>query len=84
MHLATEQSVKAFLQEKHINSMIWPENSSNLNPIENLWWKLKNMVHDRAPSCKADLSTAIRESWNRLDEEYSLMFEKHERLDIFR
>ena len=39
MHLATEQSVKAFLLERHINSMTWPANS--LNPIENFWWREK-------------------------------------------
>ena len=50
--------------------MTWPANSPDLNPIENLWWKLKKIVHDKAPSCKADLSTAIGESWNQLDEEY--------------
>lgn len=33
--------VKAFLQERHINSMTWPANSLDLNPIGNLWWKLK-------------------------------------------
>ena len=47
------KSVKAFLQEKRISSMTWPGNSPDVNPIENLWWKLKKMVHDRAPSCKA-------------------------------
>lgn len=62
--------VKAFLQERHINSMTWPANSLDLNPIGNLWWKLKKLVHDKAPSCKADLSTVIREGWNQLDEEY--------------
>ncbi len=64
------KSVKAFLQERHINSMTWPANSPDLNPVENLWWKLKKLVHDKAPSCKADLSTAIQQSWNQLDEAY--------------
>ena len=31
----------------------------------------KKLVHGKAPSCKADLSTAIPESWSQLDEEYS-------------
>ncbi len=30
----------------------------------------KKLVHGKAPSCKADLSTDIQESWNQLDEEY--------------
>uniref|UniRef100_A0A8C1VER9 Uncharacterized protein n=1 Tax=Cyprinus carpio TaxID=7962 RepID=A0A8C1VER9_CYPCA len=46
------------------------QNSLDLNPIENVCWKWKKLVHDKALSCKADLSTAIEESWNQLDEEY--------------
>ncbi|KAF7709014.1 hypothetical protein HF521_018071 [Silurus meridionalis] len=66
------KSVKTFLQERHIMSMAWPANSPDLNPIENLWWKLKKMVHDKAPTCKADLATAIRQSWRQIDEVYCL------------
>uniref|UniRef100_A0A3Q2YTH0 Uncharacterized protein n=1 Tax=Hippocampus comes TaxID=109280 RepID=A0A3Q2YTH0_HIPCM len=36
------------------------ENKSDLVPIEILWWKLKKMVHDMAPNCKADVTKAIR------------------------
>jgi DDE superfamily endonuclease len=66
------KTVKTFLEERHIRSMSWPANSPYLNPIENLWWKLKKMVHDKAPTCKADLATAIRESWSQIGEEYCL------------
>lgn len=37
-------------------------NSPNLNPTENLWWKLKKMLKDKAPACEAELVTALRES----------------------
>ncbi|CAJ0922248.1 unnamed protein product [Ranitomeya imitator] len=30
------------------------------------------MVHDKAPTCKTDLATAIRESWSQIDEDYCL------------
>lgn len=65
------KTVKAFLGERLIQSMSWPANSPDLNPIENLWWKLKKMVHSKAPTCKDDLATAIKESWHQIDEEYS-------------
>uniref|UniRef100_A0A3Q2ZAS5 Tc1-like transposase DDE domain-containing protein n=1 Tax=Kryptolebias marmoratus TaxID=37003 RepID=A0A3Q2ZAS5_KRYMA len=66
------KTVKTFLEERHIRSMSWPANSLDLNPIENLWWKLNKMVHDKAPTCKADLATAIRESWSQIAEQYCL------------
>uniref|UniRef100_A0A3Q2ZWT6 Transposase Tc1-like domain-containing protein n=1 Tax=Kryptolebias marmoratus TaxID=37003 RepID=A0A3Q2ZWT6_KRYMA len=56
----------------NVMSMSWPSNSPYLNPIENLWWKFKKMVHDKAPTCKADLATAIRERWSQIAEEYRL------------
>lgn len=70
------KSVKTFLQERHIMSMAWPANSPDLNSIENLWWKLKKMVHDKAPTCKADLATAIRQRWRQTDEVYCLSLVK--------
>ncbi|CAJ0921952.1 unnamed protein product [Ranitomeya imitator] len=66
------KTVKPFLEKRHIRSMSWPANSPDLNPIEDLWWKLKKMVHDEAPTCKADLATAIRESRSQIDEESCL------------
>uniref|UniRef100_A0A3Q3AFG1 Tc1-like transposase DDE domain-containing protein n=1 Tax=Kryptolebias marmoratus TaxID=37003 RepID=A0A3Q3AFG1_KRYMA len=57
------KTVKAFLGERHIQSMSWPANSPDLNSIKNLWWRLKKMVHKKAPTCKADLATAIKEIW---------------------
>lgn len=67
MHLATEQSVKAFLQERYINNDT-ARNSPDLNPIKNSWWKSKSLVNEKAPSCKADMLTAIQESWFSLME----------------
>lgn len=53
-------------------SMSWPAKSTNLNPIEHLWWKLKKMIHDKAPTCQANLAKAIRENWRQIDEEFCL------------
>lgn len=70
------KKVKDFLQERSISSMTWPANSPDLNPIENLWWKLKKLVHQKAPHCKADLLNAIRQSWNEVDTEQCLSLVK--------
>lgn len=68
MHLAIE-GITVFLQKKNISSMTWSANSLDINPNENLWWKWKNkLIHDKAPSCIADLSTAFHGSLNQLDE----------------
>lgn len=37
--------------------LAWPTNSLDHNPINNLWWKLKKIVNDEAPTCKDDLGT---------------------------
>uniref|UniRef100_A0A3Q3AY27 Tc1-like transposase DDE domain-containing protein n=1 Tax=Kryptolebias marmoratus TaxID=37003 RepID=A0A3Q3AY27_KRYMA len=66
------KTVKAFLGERPIQSMSWTANNPDLNPIENLWWRLKKMVHKKAPTCKADLATPIKESWHQIDAEYCL------------
>lgn len=57
-----------FLQESLINSVTQPANSPDLSPIEDLCWKLKIMIHDKTPSCKADLSSAIWDTWNLIDD----------------
>lgn len=62
------KDMKTFLEERHIISATWPANILNLNPTENVWWKLKKMVFDKTPTCNADLVTAITESWSRTDE----------------
>ncbi|KAL7839857.1 hypothetical protein SRHO_G00265150 [Serrasalmus rhombeus] len=35
-------------------------------------WKLKKMPNDKDATCKADLATAVTESWRWIDEEYCL------------
>uniref|UniRef100_A0A672GWU0 Tc1-like transposase DDE domain-containing protein n=1 Tax=Salarias fasciatus TaxID=181472 RepID=A0A672GWU0_SALFA len=64
------KTVKVFPGERRIQSMSWPADSPDLNPNENLWWKLKKKkLHSKAPTCKDDLETAIEESWQQIDEE---------------
>ena len=55
--------VSEFLKEKKIKVLDWPNNSLDLNPIENLWEVLKNKVADKQPSSAKDLEDAIKEVW---------------------
>ena len=36
--------VKQFLTENHIKILDWPGNNPDLNPVENVWSKMKNLV----------------------------------------
>ena len=49
---------------KHgVDVMDWPGNSPDLNPIENLWQRLKILVAKEKPSNKTKLIEAIIKSW---------------------
>ena len=39
----------------------WPGNSPNLNPIENLWAKMKYLVSEKQPSSGKALINTIKE-----------------------
>lgn len=47
----------------------WPSNSSDLNPIENLWHILRSRIRKRKyqPRTRKDLIEALQEEWARLD-----------------
>ncbi|KAF2193207.1 hypothetical protein K469DRAFT_552631, partial [Zopfia rhizophila CBS 207.26] len=45
----------------------FPANSLDLNPIENLWNKLKDAVSRRRPRSKEELREVIVEEWAKID-----------------
>jgi len=55
--------IKTFLAENRIKVLDWPGNSSDLNPIENLWTNMKNKVAEKRPSSAKDLVKVIKEVW---------------------
>ena len=43
--------------------MDWPAQSTDLNPIENLWDQIKTMVQEQNPTSVKELWTAINSAW---------------------
>ena len=59
----TAKIVKARFDKNGIDVMDWPGNNPNLNPIENLWHRLKILVAKEKPGNKVKLMEAIVKSW---------------------
>ena len=49
--------VKQFFTENHVKILDWHGNSPDLNPIENLWSKMKNLVSKKQPGSSSKLKS---------------------------
>jgi hypothetical protein len=58
-------------RENGINRMVWPAQSPDLNPIENVWAVMKLNVRKEKPTTVKALVRAIRREWEGLSEEYA-------------
>ena len=65
------KTVTQFLESKKIQTLDWPGNSTDMNPIESLWTVLKDRVSEKQPTSAMELETAIKEVWaSELSAEY--------------
>lgn len=62
----TAKICKEWFKNKGIHILPWPGNSPDLNPIENLWRRLKVLVQKKRPSNKTQLIEAIIDSWHHV------------------
>ncbi|KAI4891859.1 hypothetical protein NFI96_010937 [Prochilodus magdalenae] len=62
----TARITKEWLRKKHIKVLEWPSQSSDLNPIENLWRELKLHISQRQPRNLADLEKICVEEWAKI------------------
>ncbi|GFX12770.1 transposable element Tc3 transposase [Trichonephila clavipes] len=56
------------LETENIQSMSWPANSPDLQPIEHVWDMIGRQfsAHSHPPSSIAELKRSLQEAWNRL------------------
>ena len=67
-HMAIHQSLifmhdGAPYQKNHIKILEWPENSPDLSLIENLWFKIKDLVSQKHPEFSSELVKVIKKVW---------------------
>jgi transposase len=70
----TAKSVKEWIQNQEFKTMVWPAQSPDLNPIENLWSQLKRRLnkYDSPPKGINELWERIQETWNNIQPETCL------------
>ena len=66
----TANVCKDWLNSENIELLTWPSQSPDLNPLENLWSRLKKDIASEKITNKADLVDALKKCWNSIDQGY--------------
>ena len=63
------KAVKEWLREQPFEVLEWPAQSPDLNPIEHLWWHLKNRLskYEMPPMGMLELWERVEEEWDQID-----------------
>jgi transposase/predicted transcriptional regulator len=62
----TSKKTKSFTDQQNIKILDWPPNSPDLNPIENIWFILKNAIEKRFPKNLEELKRFAVEEWGKI------------------
>ncbi|MGH0158058.1 UNVERIFIED_CONTAM: hypothetical protein FKN15_049200 [Acipenser sinensis] len=54
------------MEDHQIKTLSWPAQSSDLNPIENLWNVIKRKMDGHKPSNKAELLEFLHQEWYKV------------------
>ncbi len=65
----TAKGTKSWFNDHGVTVLDWPANSSDLNPIENLWVIVKRKMRDTRPNNADDLKAAIKADWASISPE---------------
>jgi transposase len=66
------KATQEFIKEMGLIPIFWPSNSPDLNPIEALWDRLKDIIEQRDPEIHRSypkLRAAIIEAWGLITDE---------------
>jgi len=58
--------VKEWMNGNEVQTIDWPAQSPDLNPIENLWHKLSLEIAKRHPRTKHELIESLNNAWNQI------------------
>ncbi len=59
----TAKGTKSWFNDHGVTVLDWPANSTDLNPIENLWGIVKRKTRDTRPNNADDLKATVKETW---------------------
>ncbi|XP_067950237.1 DIS3-like exonuclease 2 [Watersipora subatra] len=62
----TARRVKKWFADNNVNTLTWPAQSPDLNPIKNLWNRISNLITEDKPTNKRRLMELIVQSWDRV------------------
>ena len=61
----TAKATRSFLAENSITKIVWPAQSPDLNPIENVWFLLKSNIQELyQPRTIPEMHEALKQAWD--------------------